>query len=140
MKDWPEDGDLIPILRSLPFLETLVIDTLYRTDSFKAFLPMDANWTSGLQQTSGEGKALDVLCPRLRHLQFEVRWVERRLEDLTKDIITLRAECGYPLMVFIISAFSPRFGQKFELIQKDGSSTVEKSALAEGPGRFKLDI
>ena len=140
MKDWPIDGDLIPILRSLPLLETLIITTLSYTNSFRAFLPMDANRISGLKQTSGEGKALDVLCPRLRHLQLEFGKEELGMMYLAKDIITRRAECGYLLKIFTISGFSPGLGRKFELIQKDECFTVETSALAEGGAKFKLDI
>ena len=140
MKDWPIDGDLIPILRSLPLLETLIITTSSYTDSFRAFLPMDVNRISGLKQTTGEGKALDVLCPRLRHLQLEFDKEEPYLMYLTTNIITRRAECGYPLRIFTISGYSPRLGRKFELIQEDGSFTVDMSALAEGATKFKLDI
>ena len=140
MKDWPTDGDLVPILRSFPLLETLIITTLSYTDSFRAFLPMDANWISGLKQESGEGKAVDVLCPKLRHLQLEFSKEQRHLMYLTKDIITLHAECGYHLKIFTISGSLPRLGRKFELIQRDGSFTVEMSALAGGAANFKLDI
>ena len=141
MKYWPLGEDLIPILRSLPLLETLIITTWLGVDSFKAFLPMDADGTSVLKPTSDEGKTLVVLCPRLRHLQVECEdcWVEPNLVPFAKDIITLRAECGSPLKVFTLSHFSPMPGRKFELIGRDGSFSMEKSVLAEAE-KYKLDI
>ena len=83
MKNWPSGGDLNPILRSVPFLETLIITTLDDVDNvgdsdgvgfanlFKALLPMNAIGSSGLEQTSDEGAMLGVLCPKLRHLHVE---------------------------------------------------------------------
>ena len=142
MKYWPDDGDLIPILRSLPLLETLIITTRFGVESFRAFLPMDTPGTSGLKHTSGEGKKLDVLCPRLRHLQMESEflWVDPDLVPFAKDIITLRAKCGSPLKVFTVSKFWARPGRKFELIGRDGSFTMEESILAEEAEEFRLDI
>ena len=102
MKYWPSNGDLIPILGSLPLLETLVITTWGDVGSFRAFLPMDANGTSGLKQTGGEGKMLAVLCPRLRYFQTESHFfpVQPVLLPFVKDIIIQRAACGSPLKVF----------------------------------------
>ena len=71
MKNWPFDGDLIPVLRTLPSLETLIVSSRRGVVSFRAFLPMDANGTSGPKQTSSEGRTLVLLCPRLLSLQIE---------------------------------------------------------------------
>ena len=142
MKIWPFGEDLIPILSSLSLLETLIITTWSGVESFEAFLPMNANGTSGLKQPSDDGKALVVLCPRLRHLQIEseVLWVRPDLIPFAKDIITLRAECGSPLKVFTFYEFAPKPGRKVELIRRDGSFTIEKSVPAEGAEKFILNI
>src|SRR5258706_1697827 len=72
MRNWPSNGELIPILTSLPLLETLIICSRKGVVSLRALLPMDENGTSELTQTRGEGKMLALLCPRLQHLQIEV--------------------------------------------------------------------
>ena len=139
LKHWGFDGDLTPILRSLPLLETLIITCLSDMQSFSAFFPMDANGTSGLKQASGNGKPLPILCPRLRYLQMELDspWVEQLVVPIAKDIITPRANCGSPLKVFtILDLYSvPR--KKFELIGRDGSPTEKVSEEVE---TFQLDI
>ena len=139
---WPDGGDLIPILSSLPFLETLIITTWFGMKSFGAFLPMDANGSPGVKQTNSERKTLAILCPRLRHLQMESRdlWMQPDLIPFAKDIITLRAECGSPLKVFTFLEFSPEPGRRFELIGRDGSFAMEESVLAEGVEKFQLEV
>jgi len=89
MKKWPPNGDLIPILRSLQFLVTLIISSQLGAVSFRAFLPMDANGTSGLKRTNSEGQRLDLLCPRLQSLQIEGQdpSLERELTPILKDIV-----------------------------------------------------
>ena len=90
MKEWPFNGDMIPILRLLPLLETLIVSPQQRTVSSR--FPIDKIETSGLisglartpmipyiggtaisglNQTSGEGQKLALLCPRLQRLQIE---------------------------------------------------------------------
>ena len=141
MKNWPSSGDLIPILRSVPLLETLIIATTWRSvDSLWAFLPLDANGTS--RQPSGDGKAFAVLCPRLWHLQIECEILSGQPDQapFAEDIITLRAECGSPLKVFTVSEFSRKPGRKFELIERDGSFKMEMSVLADEAEKFQLDI
>ena len=142
MRYWPDDGDLIPILRSLPLLETLIITTWDGVDSFMAFLPVDAHGTSRLEQMSGDGRTLAVLCPRLRHLRMEKfgRWVQPDLIPFAKAIITLRAKCGSPLKAFTFLEFSFKPNRKFELIGRDGSFTMEEGVLTEEVEGFKLDI
>ena len=136
MKDWPFGKDLIPILGSLPLLETFIITARHGVDSFRVFLPMDANVE---KRTSGEDKTLTVLCPKLRHLQIESESLLEQpdLISFAKDIITLRADYGSPLKVF---TFSETFYQsKFDLIGRDGGFT-EESVPAEKVEEFKLDI
>ena len=127
MKGWPFDGDLIPILRSLPLLETLIISSRRGVVSFRPFLPMDANETSGLEETSGEGQMLVLLCPRLRSLQIE--WnalsMQPELIPILNDVVTLRSECGSPLKSFTFSKFSCKPRSKLQLIGSGGRFTME---------------
>jgi hypothetical protein len=142
MKYWLRDEDLISILRSLPLLETLILSDRYGLISFRSFLPMDAYGTSELNQTSGEGQALALLCPRLESLQIEVQdpSVKPELIPILKDIVTLRAECGSPLKEFTFSDFRSKPGSRFELIGRNGSFTMEKFILLEEAEDFKLDM
>ena len=142
MKRWELDEDLIPILRSLPLLETLVISAWLDVDSLSAFLPMDANRISGLKQTESEGKSLALLCPRLQHLQVEITDLLARpgLLPILKDIVTLRAEFGCPLKSFTFSKCWIKPGYKLELIGRDGKFTMEKVVLPEEVEEFRLDI
>jgi len=142
MKGWPFDGDLIAILRSLPLLETLIIGYQLGVVSFRAFLPMDANGTSGLKRTSSEGQSPDLLCPRLQSLQIEGQDLSAKPEliPILKDIVTLRAECGSALKGFTFSEFWPKPGRRFELIGRNGSFTMEEIVLPQGADPFKLDI
>ena len=140
MKNWSPNGDLITILRSVPLLETLIITTSGDADSLRALLPMDANETSRQKASHTKGETFTVLCPRLRHLQIERDHLRGHPDwvSLATDIVTLRAECGCPLKRFTFSQFRSR--NKFELIGRDGSFTMEMSVLADGTAKFKLDI
>jgi len=144
MWGWRFVGDLIPILRSLPSLETLIISLWNNlgvyVDSFSAFLPMEANGTSGLKRASGEAQRLELLCPRLQSLQIEGQnpLAEPELIRIFKDIVTLRAECGSALKGFTFTEFGPEPRRRFELIGRNGSFTIEKIVL--GANFFKLDI
>ena len=149
MKKWPTNGDLIPILRALPLLETLIISSQLSVVSFRAFLPIDANGTSGLKPTSGEGQRLDLLCPRLHSLQIEGQdpSAEPELIPILKDIVTLRAECGSPLKEFAFSEFRRdksglmlEPGTQFKLIGRNGSFVMEKIVLPKGAEEFNLDM
>ena len=151
LKNWPHHGNLIPILRSVPLLETLIITTSVKmvinnvwaeVALLRAFLPIDANRTSELKQTSGEGKVLGVLCPKLRHLQVESEycWVGLDLEPIAKAIVTLRAECGSPLKVLTVSQNFSEPRKQFKIIERDGSVTMEEIVLPENSKRFALDI
>ncbi len=142
MRYWPSDGDLIPILRSLPLLESLIIHSPKGVVSLRALLPKDEIWTSELTQTRVEGKILALLCPRLQHLQIEVTdLVQSELTPFVKDVISLRAECGSPLKSFTLSEFRPEpGGRRLELIGKDGGFTMEEITLPEEAKRFALEI
>jgi len=142
MKEWSVYGDLIPILRSLSLLETLIISFWRGPISLRAFLPMDANATLVLKQASGEGQVLALLCPSLQSLRIEGQdpSAEPELIPLLKDIVTLRAEFGSPLKEFTFYDFRPTPGSLFELVGANGSFTMEKIALPEGAKGFGLDI
>ena len=134
--------DVVKILGSLPALETLVVDTIYLhgpyVDFFKAFIPMDAQGTSGLNRSSWEGQVSGVLCPRLESFQIEgirLTGEEPELMAVLKDIVSLRAIQRFPLRSF--TWFSWSFEQKWELIGKDRSFVMEEVVPARG---FRLDI
>ena len=134
--------DIVKILGSLPALETLVIDTVYLhrpyVDFFKAFLPMNTQGTSGLNQSSWKGQVSGVLCPRLESLQIEgIRLTggEPELMAVLEDIISLRAIEGFHLKSF--TWFSSIFEQKWELIGRDRSFHMKEVVSAQG---FRLDI
>jgi len=145
MKKWPLNGDLIPILRSLQSLETLIISSQLSVVSFGVFLPMDANGTSGLKRTSSEGQRLDLLCPRLQSLQIEGQ--DPSAEPELIPILTLRAECGSALKEFAFSEFKRnniglrlKPGSQFELIGRNGGFTMEKVVLHTVAKEFQLDM
>ena len=134
MKDWPFDGDLISILGSLPFLETLIISCWKRVLSFRAFLPMDTNGTAELEQMIGEGRPLALLCPRLRRVRIEGQdpLMAPELVPILKMVVTRRAECGSPLKSFTFSHVRSKPGCTFELIGRDVSFALENLVLDEG--------
>jgi len=142
MKDLGFAGDLIPILRSLPLLETLIIGSRnwLGVDSFRAFLPMGAYETSKLKQTDSEGQRPRLPCPRLQCLRIEFQnpLVKPKLIPILKDIVTLRAECGSPLKEFTFSTFRPSL--RGSLIGRDGRFTVKNIDWPENTERFKVDI
>ena len=143
MKNWPDDGDLIPILRSVPLLETLIITSWRGITSFTAFLPMGTNATSAPKQTSAEGRTLALLCPRLQSIQIEIGHdsVQPWKAPILKDVVALRAGNGSPLTVFTFSQFR-RWPEKskVELIGRDGSFNMESIVLPKTAGPFALDI
>jgi hypothetical protein len=138
MKNWPVDGDLIPILRSLPLLKTLIICSQLDVVSFRAFLPMDANGTSALKCTSDDRQILALLCPGLQSLQIErkVRSMQPELINILKDIVCLRAEYGSPLKRLTLFKVPSKRGSRFELIGRDGSFTLEKIVVDVSSGQF----
>jgi len=142
MKKWPLNGDLIPVLRSLPLLETLIISSQLGVVSFRTFLPIDANGTSGLKRTSSEGRRVDLLCPRLQSLQIEGQdpSAEPELILIIKDIVTLRADCGSALKSFTFSRFWPEPGRRFELIGRNGGFVMKNIDLPKEAEEFKLDM
>ena len=134
-------GDTIKILRSLPALETLVIDEKYlvvpHVNFFGAFVPMDAQGTSGQNQSCWEGRILRVVCPRLASLQIEGSSLTKQpgLMPILKDIVTLRAIIGSPLKSFTFYDWRPE--KKWELIGTDRSFIMEEVVPAQ---RFQIDI
>jgi len=142
MKKWPFDGDLIPILRSLSSLETLIFSSRLGLVSLGAFLPMDANATLVLKQSSGEGRPFTLLCPRLQSLRVEGQdpSEEPELIPILKDIVIRRAEFGSPLKDFTFSKFWPEPGSLFELVGTNWGFPMEKIVLPEEVKEFELDI
>ena len=133
--------DVVKILGSLPALETLVIHGVYLhdpyVDFFEAFVPMNAQGTSGLNQSSSEGQVSGVLCPRLESLQIddiELPDDKTELMDVLKDIVSLRAMNGFPLKSFTI--YDRILDEQWELIGRDRSFTME---VVPYQG-FQLDI
>jgi hypothetical protein len=130
--------DLIEALRSLPALETLVLDGRYLAspyvDFFEAFVPMDVQGI-GLNQPSSVSQKSGVLCPRLESLRIEGINLTKEPGPMAvfKDIVTLRAMIGSPLKIFTFYLL----GKTWELIGRDGSLVVEKVARAQ---RFELKI
>ena len=137
--------DMVEILGSLSALETLVIDRAYMdrpyVNFFEAFIPRNAQGTSGLHQSGWEGQVSGVLCPRLESLQIEdvlLTWLTGRKPELMgvlKDIVSLRAIDGSPLKSFTFFSRYPE--EKWELIGRDRSFIMEEVAPAE---EFQLDI
>jgi hypothetical protein len=142
MKKWPFDGDLIPILKSLPLLETLVISSRLGVIPFRAFLPVGSNESSGLKQASNEKRALALLCPKLQILQIEGQdpLVEPELMPILKDIVALHAEHGSPLKHLTFSKFRLKPGSRFELIGRNGNFMMEKIFLPQGAKEFNLNM
>ena len=101
---------------------------------------MDANETSGLRQTSSEGKRFPALCLKLQYLQIESQdfMLQPDLFTFAKDIITLHAECGSPLKSFTLTHYWS--GSRFDLIGRDGHFTMARSVLAQEDAIFQLDI
>ena len=122
--------DVVKILGFLPALGTLVIEEPYLhkryVDFFKAFVPVNAQGTSGPNQSSWEGQMSGVLCPRLESLQIEGIELpddETELMAVLKDIVSLRAMNGFPLKSFTI--YNWDLIEKWELIGRDRSFTME---------------
>ena len=139
---WNFHGKLDQILRPLQSLETLIISFLPDMECFGSLLPLWANGTSGMKQSSSEGHSPTTFCPMLRSLQIEgadpseMPW----LIPVLRWVVTLRAVCGSPLKNFTVYPWHFRSGSKFELIGSDGSFTMENSVLIECAYPFKLDI
>jgi len=133
-------NDIPRILGPLRALETLVLNNVHLVRPyvtfFEAFLPMDAQGTSGL---ISEGQTPKALCPKLESLQIEgiSPTVQPELMPALKNIIILRATIGSPLRSFTFYDYSSYPSRKWELIGRDGRFVMEEVIPAEG---FQLDI
>ncbi len=135
--------DVIKILRSLPALETLIIDGTYidapYVGFFIKFVSISVQETTGL---SGEGRISGSLCPRLESLQIQGINLTGQpvLMPVLKAIVTLHATIGSPLKSFTFyfsgDPGAPSPAQKWELIGKDRSFVMEDVPARE----FHLDI
>ncbi len=135
---------VIKILRSLPALETLIIDIQFHNVSsinfFEAFVPMNVPGSSGLNRSSWEGQIPGILCPRLESVHIEGVSPTRQAElmPVLKKIVTLRAIIGSPLKSFTFYSYENSKGpQKWQLIGRDKSFMMEEVVPAE---RFQLAI
>jgi len=97
---------ILECLESLPALETLVMYIgplcVQYNDLFKAFVPIDADETSGRNRSRREGQISGVLCTRLESLQIEGihLTLKPEVKSILKDIIDLRAIKGSPMRNF----------------------------------------
>jgi hypothetical protein len=134
--------DIIRILKSLPALETLVIDGKYillipYIDFFREFVPMGAQGTSGSNQSCRGGQISGLLCPGLKNLQIQdIDLIKHpKLVPVLEDIVTLRATIGAPLNSFTFYHWDS--ARKWELIGVDKSFVMDEVVPAL---RFELDI
>ena len=140
--DWLLFTNISKILRSVPVLQTLVLNSTNPVvpfiPFFKAFVPMNAQGTSGLNQSGWEGRTFGVLCPALKSLQIEgIRLTAQpQLMPVLEDIVTLRAVIGSPLKSFTFY-FPQHPEEKWELIGRDRSFIMEEIVPAQG---FRLHI
>ena len=138
---WAQQADLIHVLRSLPVLESLIIGdgSDLHADFFREFVPMHQNWLSMLVMSHSEGR-ISLLCPTLRSLLIERidPTEQRELIPVLKEVVILRAVCGYPLERFTFS--DVECGRKCELIGSQGGFMEEIVSLDGDSQPFKLDI
>jgi hypothetical protein len=122
--------EITKILGLLPSLETLVLGRFFLvvpyTTFFEALIPMNAQKSSGRNQSSWGVQMSRVLCPRLESLQIEgisLTW-QPELMSVLEDIIAVRASIGSPLKSFTFYDYWPP--KKWELIGRDGSFCRER--------------
>ena len=141
--DWHPETDLTQILVSLTMLETLIISapepSQLDMDFFRAFVPMDLNGTSGVNESNVETQAT-MLCPMLNSLQIEGIDPRKQPVLLTvlEDVVILRAGHGSPLTRFTFSEFNSEPKRKFELIGEGGRFAMEMVGLSMRAKPFKL--
>ena len=137
---WPTIA-VIKILGSLPALETLITDINYliapHIHFFEAFVPMNVQRPSGLNQSRWKGQISRVLCPRLESLHIEgISPTEQaELMHVLKDIVTLRAIIGSPLKSFTFYRYQYQVGsvgsQKWQLIGRGDDFMMAEVVPAE---------
>jgi hypothetical protein len=133
--------NLIQILRSVPVLDTLIVENGAGLDAdfFKALVP---HQTSGPRESHDATQIPPVLCPMLRSLRVEQddpTWCPKLMHVL-REVVTSRAVVGSPLKTFTFLEFRPKPGSKFEVIGGDGSLIMKKKVLDENDKPFRLDI
>jgi len=137
---WYQQADLIQALRCLPALKSLIIGNGSDLDAdfFGNFVPVRLNETATSIQLHGAGQISTVLCPMLRSLLIEGRDFKHRLELLPffKQVVTLRAVCGSPLVEFTLFDFA--LGSKTELVGGDGIFVMEIIVLDADAEPFSL--
>jgi len=139
---WYQQADLIQALRCLPALKSLIIGNGSDLDAgfFVEFVPVYLNETATSIQLHGEGQISTVLCPMLWSLLIEGHDFKHRLELLPffKQVVTLRAVCGSPLVEFTLFDFE--LGSKTELVGGHGIFVMEIIVLDADAGPFSLVI
>ena len=136
---------VLKILRSLPALETLIIDASCLNIApyvhfFEAFVPINVPGPCALNQSNWKGQISAVLCPRLESLQIQCINLTRQAElmHVLKDIVTLRAIIGCPLKSFTFHVFEIVEGPlTWQLIGRDNTFKMEVVVPAE---YYELDI
>ena len=138
---WAQQKDLVQVLRCLPVLESLIIGdgSDLHADFFREFVPMHQNWLSMLVMSHYEGQ-ISLLCPMLRSLLIEGLdpTKQHELIPVLKEVVILRAVCGYPLERFTLSDIE--CGRKCDLIGSQGGFVEEIVSLDEDSEPFELDI
>ena len=138
---WYQQADLIQVLRSLPVLKSLIIGNAsgLHAGFFREFVPIHQNWLSMLVMSHYEDR-ISLLCPMLRSLLIEGfdPTEKRELIPILKEIVILRAVCGYHLERFTFSVI--KLGRKCELIGSQGGVVTEMHALEEGVKPFRLNV
>ena len=136
--------DAIKILGSLPAVETLITYFEFGpsivvpdVDFFKALVPMNVSGPSALNHSSWKGQISGVLCPRLKnlHIRGGSPMQPTTLMPILKDIVTLRAIIGSPLMSFTFFEESMKETHRmWQLIGRDKSFVLEKVVPAKRLG------
>jgi len=137
-----QQADLIQVLRCLAVLKSLIIGNVsgLGADLFGEFVRTPPNGTAAMMQSPNEGHVSGVFCPMLRSLLIEECDLTQRSEliPVFRQVVTVRARCGFPLKRFTLFDFEHR--RKTRLIGRQGSFVVETIDLGWDVERFRLDI
>ena len=141
---WRREAPIFHILRSMPALETLVVNDSYMNllplNLFKELVPIWAQDTTSLHQSHGEGQMSEVFCPKLEGLHILGYGLTREshLIPVLKDFVSLRTTIGSPLKSFTFyhvphlqRAKAKLTILSWELIGKDGMFVMEEVVPAQ---------
>jgi len=137
-----QQANLIQVLRCLPVLKSLIIGngSDLGADFFGEFVRTPPNETAAMMQSHNEGHVSGVFCPMLRSLLIEECDLTQRPEliPVFRQVVTVRAWCGFPLKRFTLFDFAHR--RKTRLIGRQGGFAVKTIVLGGDVKRFRLDI